>query len=242
MGATWASSSTLASRVVTRRSHRLLVAALCTVPVALGAAPAAHADSFQDVFKSYSKNGTIDPCAFSASQLKQAKTKIPNDIAQYAPDFRDALDAAAKARAGGACAKKSSSGGSSSAAPAAPSGGGSATPPAATPTPAPAPAPASPTATPQPLASVTPAAAVADNAIPGAAASNKDNGGSAPAPLVALAILLVLAALAGAIVAAGRYWAIDTPWMQRSRHATAEAGWRSSAAWAEFTDWLRLGR
>jgi hypothetical protein len=30
--------------------------------------------------------------------------------------------------------------------------------------------------------------------------------------------------------------------MQRSRHATAEAGWRTSAAWAEFTDWLRLGR
>ena len=23
--------------------------------------------------------------------------------------------------------------------------------------------------------------------------------------------------------------------MQRSRHATAEAGWRTSAAWAEFT-------
>jgi hypothetical protein len=30
--------------------------------------------------------------------------------------------------------------------------------------------------------------------------------------------------------------------MQRWRHATGEAGWRAGNAWAEFTDWLRIGR
>ena len=32
------------------------------------------------------------------------------------------------------------------------------------------------------------------------------------------------------------------PWLVRWRHATGEAGWRAGNAWAEFTDWLRLGR
>jgi hypothetical protein len=48
-------------------------------------------------------------------------------------------------------------------------------------------------------------------------------------------ILLVLWAFA-------RWWAWEPHWLVRWRHATAEAGWRASAAWAEFTDWLRLGR
>ena len=39
--------------------------------------------------------------------------------------------------------------------------------------------------------------------------------------------------------AAARWWAYHPPWLVRSRHATAEAGWRTSAAWAEFRDWLR---
>jgi hypothetical protein len=51
---------------------------------------------------------------------------------------------------------------------------------------------------------------------------------------------IVLAALA--LWAFARWWAWEPPWAARWRHATAEAGWRASAAWAEFTDWLRLGR
>jgi hypothetical protein len=30
--------------------------------------------------------------------------------------------------------------------------------------------------------------------------------------------------------------------MARWRHASGEAGWRAGNAWAEFTDWLRIGR
>ena len=63
--------------------------------------------------------------------------------------------------------------------------------------------------------------------------------GRAPAPSSSSArcwsMLLALWAFA-------RWWAWEPHWLARWRHATAEAGWRASAAWAEFTDWLRLGR
>jgi hypothetical protein len=59
-------------------------------------------------------------------------------------------------------------------------------------------------------------------------------------PLVLIAI--AAAALLVGVVGFARWWAYDAPWLARVRHATGEAGWRTSAAWAEFTDWLRLGR
>ena len=34
----------------------------------------------------------------------------------------------------------------------------------------------------------------------------------------------------------------DPRWLQRWRHAMAEAGWRLSLGWAEFRDFVRLGR
>jgi Flp pilus assembly protein TadB len=58
-------------------------------------------------------------------------------------------------------------------------------------------------------------------------------------------ILVVLAAILVAILLLwgfARWWAWEPPWAVRWRHATAEAGWRASAWWSEFTDWLRLGR
>ena len=64
---------------------------------------------------------------------------------------------------------------------------------------------------------------------------------SGGAPLV----LVVLGAIALAVIvlwAFALWWAAEPPWLVRWRHATGEAGWRASAAWAEFTDWLRLGR
>ncbi|MCW3039274.1 MAG: hypothetical protein JWM31_1179, partial [Solirubrobacterales bacterium] len=96
-------------------------------------------------------------------------------------------------------------------------------------------------ATPQPAPSAVPAPAVNDGAIL-AAARDPSGDGSVPAPLVALLILALLAALAATAAATVRWLAIEPQWLVRSRHATAEAGWRTSAAWAEFSDWLRLGR
>jgi hypothetical protein len=61
------------------------------------------------------------------------------------------------------------------------------------------------------------------------------------------AIVLLLATgvvLLGALILWGlaRWRAWEPPWLLRWRHATAEAGWRAGNVWAEFLDWLRLGR
>jgi hypothetical protein len=56
--------------------------------------------------------------------------------------------------------------------------------------------------------------------------------------IAALAALLVLACAAWAIA---RRRAYEPRWWLSLRHAVAEAGFRASATWAEFTDWLRLG-
>jgi hypothetical protein len=57
--------------------------------------------------------------------------------------------------------------------------------------------------------------------------------------LVVVGALLIAGALAWAFA---RWWAYEPPWLLRARHASGEAGWRTSATWAEFRDWVRLGR
>jgi hypothetical protein len=63
---------------------------------------------------------------------------------------------------------------------------------------------------------------------------------STTAAALVVAGAIVVALLVGALIA--RWWAWEPRWLVRWRHAMGEAGWRASAAWAEFTDWLRLGR
>jgi hypothetical protein len=62
---------------------------------------------------------------------------------------------------------------------------------------------------------------------------------SAEIALAALAALLALCALAWG---AARMQAYEPRWSQSLRHALAEGGFRVSATWAEFADWVRLGR
>lgn len=228
-----------------RRSRRLSLAILCTLPVALGAAAPASADKASEkVFAQFAfGGGVIDPCKFTPAELKHAKNNVPSDVEQYSPDFRDAIDAALAQRAQGVCDKKAKK--QTPAAAAAPSSGTPSTPAApkkSTATPAPETGqPTASTPTPQPAPAARPVAEVTDGAIL-AATRNTGGDGDLPAPLVGLAFLALLAALAGLAVATARWFAFEPPWLVRSRHATAEAGWRTSAAWAEFTDWLRLGR
>jgi hypothetical protein len=85
-----------------------------------------------------------------------------------------------------------------------------------------------------PATSATPASA----ATSGPASGSSDHKTAILLLAVIGALLLAVAALWGA----ARWWAYDPPWVDRTRHATAEAGWRTSAAYAEFKDWLRLGR
>src|SRR6187200_3340734 len=75
-----------------------------------------------------------------------------------------------------------------------------------------------------------------------AAGSKRDEhrglSGLALAAIVAGGVV-VLALLAWALA---RWRAWQPPWMLRWRHAMGEAGWRTGNAWADFVDWLRLGR
>jgi hypothetical protein len=56
--------------------------------------------------------------------------------------------------------------------------------------------------------------------------------------LAAVGAVIVLACLAWALA---RTLAFEPHWTLSLRHAVAEAGFRASATWAEFSDWARLG-
>src|SRR3954451_2135032 len=210
----------------------LIVAALAV------AAPNAHADAFDTIFKDFKSDGQVDPCKYTAAQLQKAKKDVPPDIEQYAPDFPDALQAAIEARAKNQCGKKKAAATAPAATTPAP------TPPAATPAAATtAGAAGQPGQPPAPTpAAGAPAGAPADAAITKAAKTSGDGGGDVPAPLVGLAALLGMALVAGLLWALARFGPWEPAWALRLRHATGEAGWRAGATWADFTDWLRLGR
>ncbi|HEV2924380.1 MAG TPA: hypothetical protein VGW98_10125 [Solirubrobacteraceae bacterium] len=59
---------------------------------------------------------------------------------------------------------------------------------------------------------------------------------------IALAALAALVALSAAVWGFARRRALEPRWSASMRHTMAEAGFRASATWAEFTDWVRLGR
>ncbi len=130
--------------------------------------------------------------------------------------------------------------------------------------PAPAPAPPDPTATvpgpaadpaapdatgaapgqtPGPGGTTGPAPPAADGAVADATrtgAQDADTG--TPAPLVALVVLAALLGLALLVWAVLRVVGVEPRWVVTTRHATAEAGWRTGAAWTDFADWLRTRR
>jgi len=218
-----------------QRAGTLIVVLLALLAVA----PAAQAKAFKDVFAAYRHSRQVDPCAWSAAQLSDAKRQVPNDIDQYAPDFPQALDDAIAKRAAGACAKQAAAATSTAAATPPPTTSGptatTGVPPGSTP------APSSGQQAPQPAATSKPAPAVADNAVLAASKQTSSDAG-VPAPLVALAVIALLMMLAALLYALARWWAWEPDWLVRARHAGAEAGWRASGSWAEFMDWVRLGR
>ncbi len=57
-----------------------------------------------------------------------------------------------------------------------------------------------------------------------------------------LVTLAAVAVVALAALAFAFWWAWEPRWLPRARHAWQELGLRSSATWAEFVDWVRLGR
>ena len=227
-----------------------LLACLATFAVSAAPAAAQSGDALARMVQQLTMKGRIDPCDYTTKQLKDARNNLPPDIEQYAPDIGTAIDAAVQSRARGACRKgakkdQETSGGTtaggvvpgSSGTP----GGPTATAPSAQTTPT---VPGA-VSTPQPTPDPQPAPGAADSAIPqavDAAPASSTSAGDAPAPLVLLILLGTLLLAAALLAAAVRWLAWEPAWLDRTRHATAEAGWRTSNAWAEFTDWVRLGR
>ena len=243
-----------------RRIRPFVLLAALVFAVAVAPANAAVTANLKKVLDAYIAKQSVPPCQFTTAQLNDALKNVTRDLRQYQPDFEDAVRTAIEQRSAGSCAKKSKKTESSASTPAAGGGtsgssGSSNTPAAGTNTPsaggsepaAPAtstPASATPAGvTPQPDPAVNPAPAVADDAIPAAATGAPiDGADDAPAPLLVLALMIGLLLLLGALWAAVQWAGFNPPWLQRWRHASHEAGWRASAAWSEFTDWVRLGR
>jgi hypothetical protein len=61
-------------------------------------------------------------------------------------------------------------------------------------------------------------------------------------PALLAAIVAALLALGCALWAIARATDYEPRWTLSLRHTLAEAGFRASATWAEFSDWARLGR
>jgi cobalamin biosynthesis Mg chelatase CobN len=207
---------------------------------------AALANAYDDTLKEYRSTGAVDGCKYTAEQLSQAKDQTPANIKDVAPGYPAQLAVAAAKRAKGCTKAEEKASSASSTAGAAPAGtdtgsgagsGATTQAPAATDTGATTQPPATTTIAPNaPQTAATPAPAPA--ATQAAAQSESSHRGARLALLVLAALVVILLAL----WAAARWWAWEPHWLVRWRHATAEAGWRASAAWAEFTDWLRLGR
>jgi len=240
-----------------RRLRTFLSLFLFATLLAPAGAHAGKSEDFLEVYKAYQAAGVVDGCKFSAKKLASAKKGVPPDIETYGPDFPASLDAALRKRASGDCetaaAKKApqdgadppAAGGSAPAA-APPTGApGAAASPGAPGAPSAPSAPSAPTTTtPAPAPDFTAAPAASDGSVATAASRNASatTADDAPLPLVLLAVLTAMALLGGLLWGLGRFVAFDPPWLAAGRHATSEAGWRASASWAEFTDWVRLGR
>jgi len=52
-------------------------------------------------------------------------------------------------------------------------------------------------------------------------------------------LLLVVAALLWGLA---RWLGVEPAWWQNVRRTLAEASWHAEAAWADFADWIRVGR
>jgi hypothetical protein len=231
----------------------------------LAVAPAARAqDNFpadvQKVYNDYRADGVIDVCDHTQSTLVSTRDTIKADFDRDYPDFREAVEAGIDKHKDGGCGGDSSSsdssgGGTPPAATSTPDAGtstGTIPPPAATSTPDDSGTQsgrlpdASPTPTVPPEDAIPPqtgatpvptVAPAAPAATPTPAEAQIVHAGhrslTLPVVLIALAILGALALALSALLARRN---------PRVQQAWREAAFRTRGTWADFSDWLRLGR
>jgi len=226
------------------RARILRLLALAALLTAAPASPARAAQSYTPseayavVAAAYAQGGSrLDPCAFTTAELEAALRGIPPAFRTTVPALRRAIQDAIATHKRGACKgirpTEAATGG------AAP---GTVPPVTTTPSvPATTPAATAPSTVTTPGATTTstvPAPAPASTTPARPPASGGDRTPLVVALIAAGALLLAALALWG--LARSRGW--DPPWVARARHAWGEAGFRTTSTWAEFTDWLRLGR
>jgi hypothetical protein len=224
--------------------RRTAVIALAGLIATLLPAALARADAFQLILRDYEANqGKLTACKYTTAQLKAAEGQIPSDVAQYAPDLRAAIETALAAVARGDCTPHApapqSAGGAPASTPTGGGGGASAGPGAA----------ASQSSAPQrPGVAATPAPPAvpvlhtgADNGVP-AIPLRPTSAYSTPAPLVLLGAVGALLLLGGLTAVMIGPLGIGARRLTPLRHAWSEAGFRAGGAFADFTDWVRLGR
>lgn len=190
----------------------LLLAALMGL---LALAPAAWAET---ALEQYQRTGKINPCTASGGP-----GSVPNDVAQYAPDFLDAYNAAQRqgCNRGGVSQTKPTDTKAG-----VPVGSKGQLPPGSTYVPKP---PAPPKLFRAGAGKVVPH-------LPLSAAADT----TTPAPILALAAMLLLALVGGAVAATWRYmgWGLDR--LDPVRHAGSEARLRMAGGLSALADRLRL--
>jgi hypothetical protein len=244
----------------------LVVACALLTALPAGAVATLSRDA-QKVYDDYRSDAAIQPCEHTVAVYRRTLREITPAIEEEAPAFRPAVEAALRERNDGrrSCLEQDSptQPGTSGAGSAGGSAGGS-TPPAAEPAPstpskappasappsgangAPAPGNTAPapqgTATPAPT--VAPAPPVTSSAPPAPAEVgllDRPHEGTPLGLLIALGLLALSALLVALALLARRFgWGEER--FAGSRHAWGEASYRASATWADFVDWIRLGR
>jgi hypothetical protein len=227
-----------------------------TATASPGQPPANATEPVKQIYSDYRDDGVIDVCKHPRADLQQALDTIEPQFDTDYPDFREALKAGIqrwdKGRCASATATATATATASATATAAPTtesgalppatddggggGGGGATPPesgalppAATPSAAPT------TVVPPAPTAVPPAAPAIPSPTATATIVTESNSGSLLIPGIILGVaLLGLAALASSAFFARRNPTWD--------HAWREAGYRVRGTWADFSDWLKLGR
>jgi hypothetical protein len=212
------------------RLTRLLPCALVAAAATLFAAPAARADSVQNVFQEYQSTGSIDACKHSAGALGGG---VGNDLEQYATDFVDALRSAqlAHGRCGGGSSSSGSNSGSSSNGGSPAAAGGSSKGP-------PGPPGAAHHAAGTTIPGVGNTSGVAASALP--VALKRGSGGGTPGPILILGILGALLLAAGVPALIGRYLGFGFSWLAPLHHVFGEGAFRVGSAGGGMLDWLRL--
>jgi hypothetical protein len=219
------------------RIRGMLALALALSALLVPVSPACADRAYESVAAAFTRGGGhLDPCAFTRTQLEAALRGIPAEFRTAVPDLRRAIHVGIAAHERGDCKGVRPEEGTT--------GGAAAgtTPPVTTAPSAPAPpaaqtAPA--TSVPTGTTPTTAAPATTAPTQPAATGSRKRDRTPLLVALVAAGALVLLALL---LWGAARTRGWDPAWAARVRHGWSEAGFRTTSTWAEFTDWLRLGR